>query len=110
MDKFLIYKSNSGLCSARVLIAGDDIWMTQKELASLFQIDVSGITKHLQNIFKSGELSEEKACAKFAQSENSATFPLSKMDKFYNLSAIISVGYRVNSKKEKDFYKSLLTE
>ena len=102
MEKnFLIYKSDSN-GSARVLITGDDIWMTQKEMASLFQIDVSGITKHLQNIFKSGELSEEKACAKFAQSENSATFPLSKMDKFYNLSAIISVAYRVNSKKAAD--------
>ncbi len=103
MDKFLIYKSNSGAGSARVLIAGDDIWMTQKEMAALFQTTTQNITTHLKNIYSSAELETKATCKEFLQVEIEAEREVSRQVKFYNLSAIIAVGYRVNSKKATDF-------
>ena len=78
----------------------ETLWLTQKGMAKVFDIDRTVITKHLKNIFTDGELNKNSVCAKFAHTaEDGKTY---KTD-FYNLDAIISVGYRVNSKKATEF-------
>ena len=77
-----------------------DVWLTQKAIGQLFDVDRSVVTKHLKNIYESGELSEDLTCANFAQvADNGKTYQY----KFYSLSAIIAVGYRVNSGRATQF-------
>lgn len=84
----------------RWLYKDETIWATQKAMATLFDVDRSVITKHLKNIFDSNELTMEQVCAKFAHTaEDDKTY----QTQFYNLDAIISVGYRVNSIRATQF-------
>ena len=77
-----------------------DVWLTQKAIAQLFEVDRSVVTKHLKNVYESGELSEAATCANFAQvADNGKTYRY----KFYALSAIIAVGYRINSGRATEF-------
>lgn len=78
----------------------ETIWATQEEIAKLFGVDRTVVVRHLRNVFKEGELEEERVCAKNA---HTATDGKVYQKKFYNLDAIISVGYRVNSKKATKF-------
>lgn len=104
--EMMLYHSNEGDVSVNAYIMNDSLWVTQKTMAELFDVDKSGISRHLKNIFESGELNEGVVVAKVA-----TTTPHGAMsDKiqtsetsFYNLDAIISVGYRVNSKKATHF-------
>lgn len=76
------------------------VWLTQKVIAQLFDVDRSVVTKHLKNVYESGELSEDATCANFAQvADNGKTYHY----KFYSLSAIIAVGYRINSGRATQF-------
>ena len=78
----------------------ETLWLTQKGMAKVFDVDRTVITKHLKNIFTDGELNKNSVCANFAHTaEDEKTY---KTD-FYNLDAIISVGYRINSKKATEF-------
>ena len=77
-----------------------DVWLTQKAISQLFDVDRSVITKHLKNIYQSQELSENSTCANFAQvADNKKTYQY----KFYSLDAIIAVGYRINSERATQF-------
>ena len=97
---FLIYRSAEDNISVNAVIKDDTIWLTQKAMAELFGVDRSVITKHLQNIFSENELNEFSVCAKIAHTaEDGKTYNTN----FYNLDAIISVGYRVNSRKATNF-------
>ena len=84
----------------------NDIWATQQQMADYFEVDRSVISKHLQNIFQDGELDKNEVCANFAQNDNHAGFrPLkeSLTPNKYKLDAMISVGFRVSSKKGTNF-------
>jgi hypothetical protein len=81
-------------------LQNESIWLTQQKIADLFGIDRSVVTKHLRNIFISNELSEEAVCANFA---HTASDGKTYSTQFYNLDAIISVGYRVNSAQATHF-------
>lgn len=86
--------------------AGDSVWLTQNQIAQLFDCSRENITLHLQNIFKSGELDKNLVCKKNLQNDNGTGFrPLKETltTNYYNLDVIISVGYRVNSKKSIKF-------
>ena len=100
----IIYKDAFGNVKANVLFKNENIWLTQKGMSELFDINVSGITKHINNIYKEQELAENSTCAKFAQVVNRG-FKGQIEDKiiYYNLDMIIAVGYRVNSKKATAF-------
>jgi hypothetical protein len=91
---FLLYKDSNGEVKVEIYIFDETIWLTQDKIAQLFGIDRSVVTKHLKNIFQTFELLESSVCAKIAH-----TAPDGKnyQTKFYNLDAILSVGYRVNS-------------
>lgn len=84
----------------------ETIWMTQKQMATSFDIDRSGISRHLKNIFEEKELEQNMVSAKIAHTtKHGALSNKSQLTEtvFYNLDAIISVGYRVNSKKATRF-------
>jgi hypothetical protein len=98
--EFVLYKTPDGKVKVEIYLRNENIWLTQKLLAELFDVDRSVVTKHLKNIFNEGELQENSVCAIFAHTaEDGKTYN----PKFYNLDAIIAVGYRVNSKKATHF-------
>lgn len=93
-EKFLLYTDANGQVKVEIFLKNENIWLTQEKIAKLFGVDRSVVTKHLRNIFNEGELLENSVCANFA---HTASDGKSYKTKFYNLDAIISVGYRVNS-------------
>lgn len=97
---FLVFTKDAGEDTVEVRVQDSDVWLTQKAMAQLFDVDRSVVTKHLKNIFESGELEENSACAIFAQTaDDGKTYQY----KHYALSAIIAVGYRTNSKRATQF-------
>ena len=98
--EFLTFVATGNEDGIQVLYKDETVWATQKAMATLFDVDRSVITKHLKNIFGSGELIADQVCAKFAHTaEDGKTYNTM----FYNLDAIISVGYRVNSIRATQF-------
>ena len=97
---FLMFTRDAKEEGIEVRVQDNDVWLTQKAIGELFDIDRTVVTKHLKNIFDSGELDENSVCAKFAQTaDDGKTYKY----KFYCLSAIIAVGYRVNSERATQF-------
>ena len=97
---FLVFTRDAHENGIEVRVQDQDVWLTQKAIAQLFEVDRSVVTKHLKNVYESGELSEAATCANFAQvADNGKTYRY----KFYALSAIIAVGYRVNSGRATEF-------
>lgn len=99
-SKFLLYKTDNHDVSINVLVSDETIWATQKTIAELFGKDISTISRHLKDIFVSGELDEKVVIAKNAITTQHGAISgktQSKIINFYNLDALISVGYRVNS-------------
>ena len=103
---FLLYKTPNGDIKVDVLIQNKTIWMPQKKMAELFDVNVPAISKHLKNIFDSGEL-EEKVVVSILEipTQHGAISEKTQNIKtrFYNLDAIIAVGYRVNSNRATQF-------
>ena len=97
--EIVIYKNESGP-ELRVTLQDDSIWLTQAQVALLFGTQRPAITKHLQNIFNTAELSEKSVCSIL---EHTASDGKNYKAKYYNLDAIIAVGYRVNSKRATQF-------
>jgi hypothetical protein len=97
---FLVFTRDAGEDGIEVRVQNHDVWLTQKAIGQLFDVDRSVVTKHLNNIFKEGELDENSTCANFAQvADNGKTYHY----KFYSLAAIIAVGYRTNSERATQF-------
>lgn len=105
-SEFLLYKSANGDVKVDVLLQNETIWMPQKKIAELFDVQRPAITKHLKNIFESGELDEQVVCSILeltTQHGAMSNKTQNKPTKFYNLDAIIAIGYRVNSKRATQF-------
>ena len=98
--EFLIFQIEGKEQGIEVYYKDKNIWATQKAIATLFDCDRSVVTKHLGNVFESGELIEERVCAKFAHTAGDGK---TYNTKFYSLDAIIAVGYRVNSFRATQF-------
>ena len=100
LKKFILYTAPSGEIRVDVLLQDESVWLTQKSIAELFGVQRPAITKHLGNIFHSGELQENSVSSILEHTaDDGKIYPT----KFYNLDAIISVGYRVNSAKATQF-------
>jgi hypothetical protein len=99
-NNFLLYNAPSGDVTLNVLLQNETIWLTQKMMAELFDVGVPAINKHLTNIFESNELEENSVISIL---ETTAADGKNYKTKFYNLDAVISVGYRVNSTKATQF-------
>ncbi len=94
--QFILYNLPDNSGTVQAYVENETLWLTQKAISQLFGVDRTVITKHLKNIFETGELYEESVCAKFA---HTATDGKKYNTAFYSLDAIISVGYRVNSRR-----------
>mgnify|MGYP003359223288 CR=1 FL=1 len=99
----IIYQSGEENISTNVLFKDETFWMTQKDMATLFRVDVSTINYHLKETFDSEELLEESTIGKFPIVRLEGTRKVTRTITFYNLDAIIAVGYRVNSKEATQF-------
>ena len=100
--QFLLYRAEAEDVSVNALVKDETIWLTQKAMAELFGIDKSGISRNIKNIFDTGELEENVVVAKIATTtQHGAISGKTQMNEttFYNLDMIISVGYRVNSRR-----------
>lgn len=100
---FLLYKTENGDVKVDVLLQNETIWMPQKKMAELFDINVPAISKHLKNIFESGELLKESTVSILEIVQNESGRKVKRKTEFYNLDVIIAVGYRVNSKRATQF-------
>ncbi len=98
--EFLLYTTPNGKVKVEIFLRNENIWLTQKRIAELFNIGIPAVNKHLTNIFESGELDEKSVISIL---EITAEDGKSYKTKFYNLDAIISVGYRVNSAQATQF-------
>ena len=103
ISNFILYTTPNGHVQLDILLQDENLWLTQKGLAELFGVERSVITKHLKNIYDSGELDKVSTCAKFAQVQQEGNRAVRHELEYYNLDAIISVGYRVNSSKATQF-------
>lgn len=97
----LFYNDENGNTKVEVLLENEDVWLNTEALASLFNIDRSGIVRHINNIYKDEELDENSTCAKIAHVGNDDKQIYNT--KYYNLDMIIPIGFRVNSKKAIKF-------
>ena len=102
---FLFYSGPDGKQHIEVYYAGETVWLTQKRMAELFDVDVRTVNEHLQNIFESGELAESATIRKFRIVQEEGGREVEREVNFYNLDVIISVGYRVNSIQATSFRK-----
>ncbi|MFH0959527.1 MAG: virulence RhuM family protein [Pseudomonadota bacterium] len=100
MGNFLLYTAPNGAVQVDVLFKEESVWLTQKALADLFGIGIPGVNKHLKNIFESGELVEDSVISIL---ETTAADGKNYKTRYYNLDAIIAVGYRVNSYQATQF-------
>lgn len=104
MSDVVIYED--GNIELKATAENESIWLSQKQIAELFDVQRPAITKHLSNIFKSGELDQKVVCSILEHTTEHGAIKnkkQTKQTKFYNLDTIISVGYRVNSKKATQF-------
>lgn len=96
-SQIIIYQTEDGKTKLDVRLENETAWLTQKLMAELFQTTSQNITIHLKNIFEEGELDEQSTCKEFLQVQKEGNRNVERMQKFYNLDAIISVGYRIKS-------------
>ncbi len=105
-NDIIIYKTSDGETSIDVNLRNDTVWLSQAQMAELFQKDRTVIGRHIKNIFREGELEESLVCAKFASTKDYGRregFSQKTETNLYNLDVIISVGYRVKSKRGTQF-------
>ncbi len=96
-SQMLIYQSEDGQTKIEVQLEAESVWLTQKQMAELFQTTVPNINLHLKNIFEEGELDTKSTVKDFLTVQNEGGRQVKRTRKFYNLDAIISVGYRIKS-------------
>ena len=106
MDNYgeiLIYQSEDGLTNIEVKIQDETVWLTQQQMADLFQTSRTNVVEHIRHIYDEGELDETSTCRKFRQVRKEGNREVSREMPYYNLDMIISLGYRVKSKIATNF-------
>ena len=101
--EIIIYQSSDGQTELDVRLEGDSVWLSQAQLSSLFNSDRTSVGRHIRNIYKSGELEENATCAFFTQVQQEGKRTVKRTIPYYNLDMVISIGYRVNSKRATQF-------
>ncbi|QEM07907.1 Fic/DOC family protein [Mucilaginibacter rubeus] len=102
-DQIIIYQDPNGETTIDVKLVNESIWLNQYQLAELFNTDRTSLLKHIKNIYSTGELVEDSTCARFAQVQQEGKRNIKRDILHYNLDLVISVGYRVNSKRGTQF-------
>jgi hypothetical protein len=102
-SNFILYVANDGTIKVEVIVEDETVWLTQKRMAELFSVDVRTISEHLRNIFNTNKLDESATIRNFRTVQKEGAREVSRELDFYNLDAIIAVGYRVNSYQATQF-------
>ena len=108
MDSFgeiVIYQTEDGLTKLDVKMEDETVWLTQQQMAELFQTSRTNVVDHIKNIYEEGELDENSTCRKFRQVRMEGSRQVTRELPFYNLDMIISLGYRVKSSTATHFRK-----
>ena len=102
-NEIIIYQTEDGQTQIDVRMENETVWLTQAQMAELFNTDRTSIVRHINNIYKTEELEREATCAKIAQIQIEGNRSVTRTIPYFNLDMIISVGYRVNSKRGVQF-------
>ena len=102
-SNILLYETDEGKINVDVILKDETIWLTQKSMSELFDVKVSAINKHLNNIYEEKELDKSSTISKMEIVRKEGNRNVNRELEFYNLDTIIAVGYRVNSKKATNF-------
>ncbi|OJF77347.1 MAG: hydroxyacid dehydrogenase [Treponema sp. CETP13] len=102
-SEIILYKTEDGNVKVDTVLQNETIWLTQAQMADLFGVNVPAVSKHLKNIFDEGELNREATVSKMETVQTEGERIVNREKDFYNLDAIIAVGYRVNSKRATQF-------
>ena len=102
-NKIIIYQTEDGQTQIDVRLENDTVWLTQAQMAELFQKTPQNITMHIRNAYSEGELEKEVTCKEYLQVHTEGKRTVKRIQKFYDLDVIISVGYRVKSKRGTAF-------
>lgn len=103
VEEIIIYEDEKGETKLEINLKDETIWLSLAQIAKLFEVDKSGASRHIRNIFKDGELDEKATIAKIATVQKEGTRKVEREIEYYNLDLILSVGYRVNSKRATQF-------
>ena len=98
-----IYRSKKGEIEIKTHLKDESIWLTLNQIANLFNTDKSGVSRHIKNIYSTGELTQEATVVKNATVQKEGIRAVKRNIEYYNLDIILSIGYKVNSKKATDF-------
>ena len=101
--QIIIYQSEDGQTNIDVLLESETVWLTQQQMAELFQTSRTNVVEHIKHIYEEGELEEDSTCRNFRQVREEGNRTVSRMMPFYNLDMIISLGYRVKSRVATQF-------
>jgi hypothetical protein len=104
-SEIIIYQTEDGLTKIETRLENDTVWLSQQQMAELFQTSRTNVVEHIKHIYKDGEIDEVSTCRKFRQVQTEGSRKVSREMPFYNLDMIISLGYRVNSKVATVFRK-----
>lgn len=104
-SNFVIFKIDNSKVNIDVLFQDETLWLTQKKMAELFETTPQNITLHLKNIYNEQEQDESATCKEFLQVQKEGSREVKRLSKYYNLKAIVAVGYRVNSHRAIEFRK-----
>ena len=99
----LFYSDENGQTKVEVILQNENVWLNVNAIATLFDIQRPAIVKHINNIYNDEELSKESTCSKMEQVQIEGTRSVKRQKEYYNLDMIISIGFRVNSKKAIKF-------
>lgn len=102
-SQILMFQTEDGQFHIDVRLEDETVWLTQVMMAELFEVAPQNISLHIKNIYSEGELQEEATCKDFLQVRQEGNRQVQRKLKFYNLDAIVSVGYRVNSRRATQF-------
>ena len=102
-DKIIIYQTEDGQTQIDVRVENETVWLTQSQMVELFQTTKQNVSLHVSNVFKEGELEQEATVKEYLTVQKEGQRSVSRKVKYYNLDVIISVGYRVKSKRGTDF-------
>jgi len=102
-NTIIIYKTEDGKTDIKVRFENEDVWLSQQQMAELYQTSRTNIVEHIKHIFEEGELTEEATCRKFRQVQTEGSRNVEREIPFYNLDMIISLGYRIKSRIATNF-------
>ncbi len=103
ITEFMLYRSPNGEIKVEVFIHNENVWLTQKRMAELFGVGIPAVSKHLENIYEEGELDKNSTISILETVQKEGDRDVKRKVEYYNLDAIISVGYRVNSSRATQF-------